>query len=132
MTRLEVRPVSRVYRMTWIPSRRGWMKEYRGKKYSISCRQLNVPETKADSYQAANDWWAAKEAELSAVSQPRLRPLIPLEDLAAAAIGKQGPLDDQDVAQLLTLELIRKLASGEENPKVIAHVDKDGGITVWP
>ena len=122
--------MARVYHMTWVPSRRGWMKEYRGKKYAVSCRQLNVPESKAESYQAANSWWAAKKAELDAASQPKLRPLLPLEDLAAA-IGVQGPLDKQGVALLRALEAIRN-AEGNNDPKVIVRFDKDGNATVWP
>jgi hypothetical protein len=56
--------MARVYSMSWVPGRRGWMKEYKGKKYAVSCRQLQAPETKEGSYQAANAWWAQKKAEL--------------------------------------------------------------------
>jgi integrase len=60
--------------MTWIPGRRGWMKEYKHKKYAVSCRQLGTPETKEGSYQAANDWWAAKRAEVDGYAP---RPVLP-------------------------------------------------------
>jgi hypothetical protein len=56
--------MARVYHMTWIPSRRGWMKEYKGRKYAVSCRQLGAPETKEGSYQQANAWWANRKAEI--------------------------------------------------------------------
>ncbi len=32
--------------------------------YQVSCDQLDCPQTKADSYQAANAWWSAKKAEI--------------------------------------------------------------------
>jgi integrase len=62
--------MARIYSMAWIPARRGWMKEYRGKKYAVSCRQLNAPETKEGSYQAANAWWAGKKAEIDRQNAP--------------------------------------------------------------
>jgi integrase len=79
--------MGRVYHMAWIPSRRGWMKEYKGKKYAVSCLQLGAPETKDGSYQAANQWWQQKKAEIDAASRPAPRTPLPLEDLAAAALG---------------------------------------------
>ena len=54
----------RKYLMTWIESRQRWMKMHRSKRYVISCKALNVPPTKEASYQAANDWWEKKLAEL--------------------------------------------------------------------
>jgi integrase len=47
------------------------MKEYRGRKYAVSCRQLNAPaETKEGSYQLANDWWDRKRAEIDGHAVP--------------------------------------------------------------
>jgi hypothetical protein len=43
--------------MTWVPSARRWTKKYRGKWYPVSCRKLDVPDTKDASRRAANDWW---------------------------------------------------------------------------
>lgn len=54
----------REYSMTWIASRHRWMKMYKGKRYVISCKALGAPETKEASYQAANQWWQAKRAEI--------------------------------------------------------------------
>jgi hypothetical protein len=53
--------MARQFLMTWVPARRGWMKEYKGKKYAVSCAQLSerfavpVPETKEGSYSLAPD-----------------------------------------------------------------------------
>ena len=62
--------MGRKFMMAWIPSRRGWMKEYKGKKYAVSCRQLNAPESKEGSYQQANAWWTAKKGEIDLVDAP--------------------------------------------------------------
>jgi hypothetical protein len=90
-----------------------------------------VPETKEGSYPFAKCWWVTKKAEVDAARRPKQRPLLPLEDLAAAAIGKRGPLDGQDVAVLLARKTIHE-ASRHKELEVIVHVDKDGNATVWP
>jgi hypothetical protein len=46
----------RLFLMTWVPARNGWMKWHRGKMYSVSCRQLGTEGTKEASYQKANEW----------------------------------------------------------------------------
>jgi hypothetical protein len=79
--------MSRPELMAWIPSRRGWMKEYRGKKYAVSCRQLGTPETKEASRKAANDWWTAKRAEIDLLAR---RTPAPTEDIAAAVFGDKN------------------------------------------
>jgi hypothetical protein len=58
--------MARRFLMTWVPSRKGWLKHYRGGMYSVSCRQLGVEETKEASWQAANRWWEAKKGEIDA------------------------------------------------------------------
>jgi integrase len=70
--------------MSWIESRKGWMKEYKGHKYAISCRQLGAPETKEGSRQLANEWWTAKRAEIDLVAR---RTPAPMEDIAGAVFG---------------------------------------------
>jgi len=50
--------------MTWQAARRQWRKWYKGILYQVSCDQLDCPQTKADSYQAANAWWSAKKTEI--------------------------------------------------------------------
>ncbi len=50
--------------LTWEQATRRWKKVYRGRSYTVSCRALAVPATKLESYHAANEWWAAKRAEI--------------------------------------------------------------------
>jgi integrase len=73
--------------MTWVPSRRRWTRMHKGQRFWISCKALGVPETKEASVQAANAWWRAKQAELDAADRPKLRPLLPGEDVFAAYLG---------------------------------------------
>ena len=81
MSRLQSKPpMARRYLMTWVPSRKGWLKHYRGGMYSVLCRQLEVEETKEASWQAANRWWESKKAEFDA----RPRPPDPQQEFTAA------------------------------------------------
>jgi integrase len=58
--------MARKLEMTWISKSRRWIKNYKGKMYAVSCRQLKCPENKEASAQAANDWWDAKRQEVDA------------------------------------------------------------------
>ncbi len=62
--------------MTWEAPKLRWRKLHRGKLYIVSCRALGVPETKADSYLAANAWWATRRAEIDGS-----HPVRPNDDL---------------------------------------------------
>lgn len=37
---------------------------HKGKRYVVSCRQLDMPPTKEGSYVAANQWWRQRLAEI--------------------------------------------------------------------
>jgi integrase len=50
--------------MTWDPKYARWYKRYRKVRYLISCRELKVPPTKAESVAAANEWWLVKKREV--------------------------------------------------------------------
>src|ERR1700737_4030637 len=47
--------------MTWVAGSRRWRKLYKGKWYSISCKQLGTDETKEASWKAANEWWEEQQ-----------------------------------------------------------------------
>ncbi len=64
----------RLHLMTWEPGPRRWRKVYRGKAYTVSCTQLRVRDTKEASYQAANDWWTARRAEIDGQPRPHSEP----------------------------------------------------------
>jgi hypothetical protein len=72
--------------MTWIDSRQRWMKMYRGKRYVISCKALKVASTKEASYQAANEWWEKKVAEIDAQPPAKDRRWQALEVLLGTPI----------------------------------------------
>jgi integrase len=96
--------MARVYNMTWVASSRRWLKEYKGRKYAVSCRQLGVPETKEGSYQAANAWWQAKKAELDGYTAPRPGTAQAMKLLLEAWAG--GPLNTPDEAAAALLDLM--------------------------
>lgn len=56
--------------MTWERSKLRWRKMYRGKVYTVSCKELDLPPTKEASYQAANAWWRAKLVQLGGEARP--------------------------------------------------------------
>ena len=61
--------------MYWVGSQHRWLKEYRGKSYSVSCKQLGSLPTKEASRKAANDWWDKKQIEVdTALGQAKKHP----------------------------------------------------------
>lgn len=61
--------MARTLNMTYVPSQKRWTKWYRGKVFSVSCKQLGTSPGKEASWLAANSWWTAKQAELDAQEQ---------------------------------------------------------------
>jgi integrase len=84
--------------MTYVPAQKRWTKGYKGKTYSVSCKQLGCPPSKDASRLAANLWWEAKQQEIDAAE--RADPMRQTEDRINRA------LDGVDVAELQ--ELVRK------------------------
>lgn len=53
--------------MSWTGDKHRWRKMYKGRVYTVFCSELDLPNdrwTELDSYQAANEWWVAKRAEI--------------------------------------------------------------------
>jgi integrase len=73
--------------MTWVPGRKLWRKVYKGKVYTVSCKQLREAghqprdDTKDGSRVAANAWWAKKEFEVEAASRAAQRPPLPMQEV---------------------------------------------------
>lgn len=66
------------YEMSWEgePHFR-WVRMHKGTRYRVKCRDLGLPQnkwTKQDSYQAANEWWVKKQAELDMAPLPTSDP----------------------------------------------------------
>jgi integrase len=103
----------RTYFMSWVPARRGWMKWYKGHNFSVSCRQLDAEPTKEASWQAANDWWEEKVAEL------RQQAAVPPLTIDPASQGIKNLLDRFSIKDL------RRLAGrGEAAQKVLDILEK--------
>jgi integrase len=63
--------------MSWIPKLRRWQKLYKGRRYTVSCRQLGCPvETKEGSGQLANEWWLKRRAEVDGANKPPSDPAV--------------------------------------------------------
>ena len=56
--------------LTWEQATHRWKKIYNGRAYTVSCKALGVPSTKMESYQAANEWWATRKAEIDGYRPP--------------------------------------------------------------
>jgi len=61
---------------------------HKSKRFWVSCKALGVPETKEASVRAANEWWTKNQAEIDAAGKPPPRVPLPMEDIAAAALGQ--------------------------------------------
>ena len=62
--------------MGFVGGPKRWRKPYKGRRYEVYCSGLGLPEdlwTEMGSYQAANDWWAARRLEIDA-KPPTRRP----------------------------------------------------------
>src|SRR4051812_6870145 len=90
-------PMPAAYLMAWEPTRRRWWKQYRNTRYVVSCRQLDAPETKDGSYQAANAWWLAKKAEVDGKLPPH--PHAPLLESWARRLAWARSQGRQDLAR---------------------------------
>ncbi len=93
------------YLMAWEPTRRRWWKQHRGTRYVVSCRQLDAPETKEGSYQAANAWWVAKKAEVDGKLPPH--PLADLIEGRARRLAWARSHGREDLAQAVQEEIVK-------------------------
>jgi integrase len=123
----------RKYELSWDAKNRRWLKEYRGKKYSVSCRQLYVPETKEASYQAANDWWTRKRAEIDLAGRAALPPPPPFVDVLGPFVGDPAVFQDPDKAleyafgRIMTrrLEQLKREQAEEPDPEHAPYDPQD-------
>lgn len=64
--------------LSWTASKKRWRKSYGNKLYTVYCSELDLPKelwTELGSYQAANEWWVKKRAELDKTAgKPALPP----------------------------------------------------------
>ena len=102
--------------MTFVPARKGWLKQYRGKTYAVSCAQLRVPATKEGSYVAANCWWASKLKEINGLAETEAKKVHPRSDAIVEAlerhIGKTFESSDEVKETLFSVLESAPLAAG--------------------
>jgi integrase len=101
------------YLMSWESKSRRWWKQYKGRRYVVSCRQLGAPETKEGSYQAANAWWQAQKAAIDAE-----RPADPHASAIVELTRRRDWLarhGDQEERELYDAEIARVTELGEKD-----------------
>jgi integrase len=98
----------RQFSMTFVPARKGWLKNFKGKNYAVSCAQLGCAATKEASYVAANAWWAKKLADLEAQAPkglPRSAEIIPALERytgkTAETLASEGLLTTEALVELV-------------------------------
>ena len=107
--------------MTWVKIRKGWMKMYRGKTYSVSCKQLNCPPTEAASWMIANGWWEVKQKEIDALDgiKTSVHPHQTLIDELAVKLEWAQKNGAEDEARRLSEQLTsaQKLTEADDTPQ---------------
>jgi integrase len=76
--------------MSWVGHQKRWTKMYRGRTYSVSCRQLGVPPTKDTSWAAANQWWEVKQAAIDAEARAAEPPPDPTSVAVSQLLAAHG------------------------------------------
>ena len=132
--------------MTWVKSRKGWMKKHRGRMYSVSAKQLNCPPSRERSREAANQWWATKLGTLETQPPPKpheadYKRIIALrrgmaqwfrDHLSQDATNQRGM--EQSEAEADRLQLI---LDNDDNPPALTTDDEplyaisEGGKRIW-
>jgi integrase len=133
-----------------------WVKMFRGRRYRVSCDELNVPRTKQESRQAANEWWQKKlltlqaehvvdeeqaqfladlaiKIDYAANNDPELLPhLKRVEEQAKAVRPDMLPLEDE--AEIDARLAVARLLGIEvpDNLDLIALQSFFGSGHVWP
>ena len=104
--------------LTWEQSTHRWKKVYKGRSYTVSCKALGVPPTKLESYQAANEWWAAKRTEIDGNTPPH--PNAQHLDLLSRRLAWAQSHGRQELAKSLEdkIETVRSDETGELNGSV--------------
>jgi len=81
--------------MSWDGKRGRWAKMFRGQRFTVACSVLGVPATKEASYQAANEWWRKKRAQIEG-DKPASDPIREvLADHLQRPIAEQGEWENR-------------------------------------
>jgi hypothetical protein len=132
--------------MTWVKARKGWMKKYKGRMYSVSCKQLGCPPSREHSREAANQWWLAKLATLETSPPPKpngvhYKRVIEIRRRMAQWFRDhlgQDPLHQKgmDMAEA-EADRLQTLFDASDNPPPLTRYDEpfygmsQGGQSIW-
>jgi len=111
--------------MSWSAATKAWQKMFKGTRYQVYCTELNAPPTKEGSYQAANDWWSRKVAQLKPTLPNDYRLAIEnlkqLEQAHHLADGLPLPFTPSDLIEELELQGLK--ANPKPLPDVLKHAN---------
>jgi len=115
----------RTYLMNFDAGGKRWRKTYRGIKYEVYMRDLPVTPaqwTEMGSYQAANDWWKGKLAEIQK-AHPHAR-VAELVQPRIAYAERHGMTDEANANKELLAEVLN--VSSAELPPLVAKISLGG------
>jgi integrase len=104
--------------MTWSKQQKRWFKEYKGRKYAISPRQLGAPPTKEQSILAANSWWEAKRREIDLGGERADAPPPPSPAPAASILHQLASLTNQNIDISKIVELLLANEKKKESKQI--------------
>jgi integrase len=115
--------VARKFSMTYVSNQKRWTKDYRGRIYSVSCKQLGCAPGKEASAPAMESWWDKKRAEVDAQAaqeeEAKGTP-HPRSEAIVTAMEAQGLLSvtdtSQDASQKFRELFAQATARGEHLP----------------
>lgn len=125
--------VPKSYSMTYVPGQKRWIKVYKGKAHSVSCRQLGCLPSKEASWLAANQWWDYRKKEIDAATAPNPEQ-VATKQIAATLDGLDVNLLRElvakaDAAKVLLASLEDRAERGEVGPAVVGFEMNTGMIT---
>ncbi len=112
-----------------------WRKLYKGEQYTVYCSDLGLPEelwTELGSYQAANEWWLKKKAEIDAGVRPvppeveRVIKSLRTKKAVLTAEGKDTHFVDTQIADAYVEPEHAELMPDPHTVEILGRLDELG------
>jgi hypothetical protein len=112
-----------------------WRKTYNDQKYVVYCSELGLPEelwTELGSYQAANEWWLKKKAEIDAGVRPvppeveRVIKTLRTKKAVLTAEGKDAHFAESQIADAYAEPEHAESMPDPHTAKILGRLDELG------
>jgi integrase len=120
--------------MHWDGEKKIWYRMYRGNRLKVAVATLEEQGypvrsyTQEGSYDAANQWYRKRRADIDAARGQTVRPRLPLEDLAAAAHGDPKVFDSQlGVIGILYKQIAERVEQEKRDAAEVRAADPEEG-----